>query len=52
MTKRLSQVWMSPEAKKIAKMRAAEKGITLKEWLDQMTLGKEKKKKGDDYSFF
>lgn len=51
--KRLSRVWLSPEAKKIAKMKAAEKGVTLKEWLDSMVIkDNEKKEKGGNYRFF
>lgn len=54
MVKRSQQVWMSPEAKRMAKMKASEKGMSLKDWLDQVVMEekKELKKKGDQYRFF
>lgn len=53
MRKRLQQVWVSPEAKRHAKMLASKEGKSLKEWLDTLVLDGEKgKKRGDDYRFF
>lgn len=54
--KRLERIWVSQEAKKALRIRAAEEGTTLKEVLDKVVLDKTdvkkmKNRRIDDYRF-
>lgn len=42
----LNRVWLSDDAKRKAKSKAAEKGLSLQEYLDEVLLGYSSKKKG------
>lgn len=51
MTKRFDRVWISPEAKREAKKKAADMNLGLHEFFDDLLLGRRKGRGGFD-SFF
>jgi len=50
--KRLSRVWVSQEAKKAIKIKAAQEDLSLTEFVDQQILGKKKKGGRNEKDFF